>query len=103
MLEEISRLRELNREKVKKLQTNYAAEQNGLNKEINDYKKQIQGLKLNIHELETNLTDSEAANQLEHSMLTRELQSQKEANEKLRAKNNFLAEWCSELERDLKA
>lgn len=71
MLEEISRLRELNREKVKKLQTNYAAEQNGLNKEINDYKKQIQGLKLNINELETNLTDSEAAHQLEHSMLSR--------------------------------
>lgn len=71
MLEEISRLRELNREKVKKLQTNYAAEQKGLNKEINDYKKQIQGLKLNINELETNLTDSEAAHQLEHSMLSR--------------------------------
>jgi hypothetical protein len=36
-------------------------------------------------------------------MLKKDLQSQKEANGLLRSRNAFLAEWCSELERDLKA
>jgi uncharacterized protein YukE len=36
---------------VKKLQATYANEQNGLNKEINDYKKQIQELRRNLNEV----------------------------------------------------
>lgn len=35
--------------------------------------------------------------------MSEDLQSQKEGNELLKARNNFLGEWCSELERDLKA
>lgn len=103
LLEEISRLRQLNRQKLKKLETTNAAEQNALNNEISDHKKHILELKRNLHELENQLTDDEAAHLLQQQILARELQSQKEANEKLRAKNTFLAEWCTELERDLKA
>ena len=51
LLEEISRLRETNREKVRKLETTNASEQNALNNEISDLKKQILELKRNNHEL----------------------------------------------------
>ena len=61
LLEEISRLRDLNRQKMKKLETANAAEQNALNAEITDYKKNIQQLKRNLHELESQLADDEAA------------------------------------------
>ena len=50
LLEEISRLRETNREKVRKLETTNASEQNALNNEISDLKKQILELKRNNHE-----------------------------------------------------
>jgi predicted RNase H-like nuclease (RuvC/YqgF family) len=50
LLEEISRLREVNREKIRKLQTTNANEQNALNKEISDYKKYIFELKRNLSE-----------------------------------------------------
>ena len=49
------------------------------------------------------MTDNEAAHQLQQDLLKKELQAQKEASETLRARNAFLAEWCVELERDLKA
>lgn len=49
------------------------------------------------------MADDEAAHQLQQQISARELQAQKEANEQLRARNNFLAGWCAELERDLKA
>jgi len=61
LLEEVSRLRDLNRQKMKKLETANAAEQNALNAEITDYKKNIQQLKRNLHELESQLADDEAA------------------------------------------
>jgi hypothetical protein len=46
---------------MKKLETANAAEQNALNAEITDYKKNIQQLKRNLHELESQLADDEAA------------------------------------------
>lgn len=49
LLEEISRLREVNREKIRSLQTTNASEQNALNKEIADYKRYIFDLKRNIN------------------------------------------------------
>lgn len=61
LLEEISRLREVNREKIRKLQTTNANEQNALNKEISDYKKYIFELKRNLGESEANLSDAQAA------------------------------------------
>ena len=102
LLEEISRLRDLNRQKLKKLETAGAAELNALNAEIADHKRHIQELKRNLHETENQLADDEAAHQLQQQITGRELQAQKEANELLRARNHFLAEWCSELDRDLK-
>lgn len=51
LLEEIARLRDINRQKMKKLETTNAAEQNALNAEIADHKRQIQELKRGIHEL----------------------------------------------------
>ena len=36
------------------------------------------------------------------NLMQQELLSQKQANELLKAKNTFLAEWCSELEKDVK-
>lgn len=51
LLEEIGRLRDINRQKMKKLESTNAAEQNALNAEIADHKKHIQELKRGIHEL----------------------------------------------------
>jgi hypothetical protein len=36
------------------------------------------------------------------NLMQQDLLSQKQANELLKAKNTFLAEWCSELEKDVK-
>jgi hypothetical protein len=52
LLEEISRLRDLNRQKLKKLESTNATEQNNLNKEISDLKQEIFRLKRNLHEVE---------------------------------------------------
>jgi chromosome segregation ATPase len=103
LLEEVSRLRDLNRQKMRKLESTNAAEQTALNKEIADHKRYIMDLKRNLHEVESELSDTEAAHQLQQNMLKNDLQSQREANELLKSRNHFLAEWCSELERDLKA
>lgn len=51
LLEEISNLRGLNREKLKKLETTNAAEQNALNNEISALKKDVLSLKRNTNEL----------------------------------------------------
>lgn len=77
LLEEISRLRDVNREKIRKLQTTNANEQNALNKEISGYKKYIFELKRNLNESEANLSDAQAAHDLQQSILARELQGQK--------------------------
>ncbi len=71
LLEEISRLRDLNRQKMKKLETASATEQNALNAEIADHKKHIQQLKRNLHELESQLADDEAAHQLQQQISAR--------------------------------
>jgi hypothetical protein len=52
LLEEISRLRDLNRQKLKKLESTNATEQNNLNKEISDLKQEVFRLKRNLHEVE---------------------------------------------------
>lgn len=52
LLEEISRLRDINRQKLKKLESTNATEQNNLNKEISDLKQEIFRLKRNLHEVE---------------------------------------------------
>lgn len=69
LLEEISRLRESNREKLKKLENTNAAEQNALNNEISDLKKCILSHKRTVHELEAKLSDDEAAHQLQEELL----------------------------------
>ena len=51
LLEEIDRLRENNREKMKKLEMINASEQDALNNQISDLKKNIMQLKGKIHEL----------------------------------------------------
>lgn len=51
LLEEIDRLRETNREKMKKLEMINASEQDALNNQISDLKKNIMQLKGKIHEL----------------------------------------------------
>jgi chromosome segregation ATPase len=94
LLEEISRLRDSNRQKMRKLETTNATEQNALNNEISALKKQVLELKRNLHESENALSDGEAEYQLQSELLKQELQSQREANELLQARNGFLQEWC---------
>lgn len=77
LLEEISRLRDLNRQKLKKLETTNLNEQGALNAEINDHKKHIFELKRQVHELENQQADDEAAHQLQQQILAGELQSQR--------------------------
>lgn len=103
LLEELDRVRELNREKLKKFEQNNASQQNTLNNEISYLKKTVLNLKGKIHELEGKISDDEADHQLKQELLRAQLQSQKEANEILKARNAFLTEWCDELDRDLKA
>lgn len=103
LLEEISRLRDTNRQKMRKLETTNASEQNALNNDISALKKQLLELKRNLHHSDNALSDAEAEHQLQSELLKQELQSQREANELLQARNGFLQEWCGELERDLKA
>lgn len=69
LLEEIDRLREINREKLKKLENINASEQDALNNQISDLKKNCMRLKAKIHELENQITDDEAAHQLESELL----------------------------------
>lgn len=103
LLEEIGRLREVNRSKLKALETTNLNQQNALNNEIAAAKKQAFELKRSIHELENRLSDSEAEFKLEKELLRQELQSQKEANALLSERNNFLAKECASLEQRLKA
>jgi len=63
-LDEISRLRDINRQKIKKLEDTNASEQNALNNEVSDLKRRVLELKRTIHELESQIADDEAAHQL---------------------------------------
>ena len=58
-------MREVNREKLKKLAGTNASEQDALNNQISDLKKKVLGLKGTIHELEGKISDDEAAHLLD--------------------------------------
>lgn len=77
-------------------------EQNSLNDMISSYKKEILELKRRIHEVENELDDRVAQNQLKMNLLKEELTLQKEINENLKARNDFLHNWCKELENEFK-
>lgn len=47
--------------------------------------------------------DREAQADLKNNLMRQDLESQKQANEMLKSRNNFLQEWSHELERDLKS
>ena len=49
------------------------------------------------------MNDREAQADLKNNLMRQDLESQKQANEMLKARNNFLQEWSHELERDLKS
>lgn len=77
-------------------------EQNTLNDLITSYKREAQELRRRVHELEGEISDKEAQADLKINLMRQDLESQKEANEMLKARNQFLQEWSHELERDLK-
>ena len=103
LLTEIGRLRDVNRQKLKALETTNLNQQNALNNELSALKKQIFELKRNIHDLENQASDNEAAFKLETELLKQDLQSQKEANALLSERNEFLAKECADLDQRLKA
>lgn len=57
LLDEIGKLRDSNREKMRKLETSNASEQNALNELIASYKKEVLELKRRNHELESTFAD----------------------------------------------
>ena len=57
LLEEIRKLRDTNREKMRKLETANLSEQDALNELISSYKKEVLELKRRNHELESIYTD----------------------------------------------
>jgi cell division protein FtsB len=85
------------------LETKNATEQNTLNDLITSYKRETQELQRRVHELEGEMNDREAQADLKNNLMRQDLESQKQANEMLKARNNFLQEWSHELERDLKS
>jgi hypothetical protein len=56
-----------------------------------------------VHELEGEMNDREAQADMKNNLMRQDLESQKQANEMLKARNNFLQEWSHEIERDLKS
>ena len=102
LINEINALRDSNREKIRKLETTNAMEQNSLNDMISSYKKEILELKRRVHELENEMDDRDAQNQLKMNLLKEDLTQQKEINETLKARNDFLYNWCKELENEFK-
>lgn len=56
-----------------------------------------------MHELEGEMNDREAQADMKNNLMRQDLESQKQANEMLKARNNFLQEWSHEIERDLKS
>ena len=103
LLAEIGRLREVNRQKLKALETTNLNQQNALNNELSAMKKQVFELKRTIHEIENKASDAESTFKLETELLKQELQSQKEANAMLSERNDFLARECADLDQRLKA
>ena len=102
LLDEIQKLRDINREKMRKLETANASEQNALNELISSYKKEVLELKRRNHELESTFADEAAQAKLKVDLARQDLSVQKEANAKLQSRNDFLANWCKELEGDIK-
>lgn len=49
------------------------------------------------------MNDREAQADMKNNLMRQDLESQKQANEMLKARNNFLQEWSHEIERDLKS
>ena len=102
LLDEIGKLRDSNREKMRKLETSNASEQNALNELIASYKKEVLELKRRNHELESTFADEVAQANLKYDLARQDLNVQKEANAKLQSRNEFLAHWCKELEGNIK-
>lgn len=57
LIDEISMLRNQNREKMRMLETKNATEQNTLNDLISSYKKEVMELRRRVHELESEISD----------------------------------------------
>jgi predicted nucleic acid-binding Zn-ribbon protein len=87
---------------MRKLETTNSLEQNNLNELINAFKKEILELKRRNHELDSEISDINAQAKMKNELLRQELNSAKEANALLQSRNDFLADWCKELEADLK-
>ena len=102
LLEEINKLRDSNREKMRKLESTNAAEQNALNDMITSYKREILELKRRNHEIESVFSDEIAQAKLRLDLALQDLSAQKQANATLHGRNEFLSGWCQELEGDLK-
>lgn len=97
LLDEINKLRNNNREKMRKLESTNASEQNSLNELISSYKKEVLELKRRNHELESTFADEAAQAKLKVDLARQDLNVQKEANALLQSRNNFLTNWCQEL------
>ena len=69
---------------------------------INSYKKEVLELKRRNHELSSQMDDAINQEKLKYDLLRQDLNSQKEANTKLASRNEFLVNWCKEIESDLK-
>ena len=102
LLDEIEKLRDTNREKMRKLETTNASEQYALNEMINSYKKEISELKRRNHELEAIMADEIDQANLKYELARKELVCEKEGNAMLQSRNEFLQSWCRELEGDIK-
>lgn len=102
LLEEINKLRDLNREKMRKLETTNSLEQNALNELLSSYKKEVLELKRRNHELESEMSDAISQEKLKNDLLREELNGQRDANTLLQSRNDFLTNWCKELESELK-
>lgn len=87
LIDEISMLRNKNREKMRTLETKNATEQNTLNDLISSYKKEVMELRRRVHELESEISDKEAQADMKIGLSRQDLESQKQANEALKARN----------------
>ena len=77
LLDEIQKLRDSNREKMRKLETANASEQNALNELISSYKKEVLELKRRNHELESTFADEAAQAKLKVDLARQDLSVQK--------------------------
>lgn len=75
---------------MRNLQAKNSTQQNALNDLINSYKREGQELRRRVNELEAEISDREAQADLKINLMRQDLESQKQANEMLKARNNFL-------------